>query len=276
MKTIEDLNLVQVWVNPEHLVASAKILMRGHLQRAIAVMDQGRLVGVLTMEMAEGASDDTPSGSIAKKNPTQISANTPLLQVAQTFVDQDLDHAVVMDDSRFVGVITSNILLRELRRTWDPLTGLGWSDRIREWGMERLSRGEEITVLFIDLDKFGLYNKQFGHIVGDRVLRRVAQMLKESVDPHQDVLVRYGGDEFAIASMRTREGAEQLAAKLQERSGTMFLDDSYRPVTFSIGVSGGRRTTPRPDAHVSSMFDELLNSASKDCIARKNKVEELA
>ncbi len=276
MKSLSDLNLVPVWVNPAHWAASARILMKGHGQRALAVMEQGQLLGVVTQEVLESAGDQTPCGTLARRDPILLPHTTSLLQAAQAFVDQDIDYAVVLHDSNLVGVLTSNMLLRELRRSWDPLTGLGWSDRIREWGTEHLAKGEEITVLFIDLDRFGQYNKQYGHIVGDRVLRRVAQMLKDSTDPQTDILVRFGGDEFAIASTRTRGEAEALAQLIKDRSGTMFMEDSYRPVTFSVGISGGRRTLARPDAHVGSMFEELLNAASKDCLARKRPVEELA
>lgn len=276
MKSIHDLNLVPVWVNPQHWVASARILMKGHALRAIPVVEGETVIGVVTMDGIEGLSDQTPCHSALKRSSLTVSPTSGIVQVAQSIVDADVDHAIVMDGGKLVGLVTSNMLLRELRLSWDPLTGLGWSDRIREWGMQRLANGQEVTVVFVDLDKFGQYNKQHGHIVGDRVLRRVAQMLKDSIDPARDILVRYGGDEFAIASTRTRPEAEGLARMIQERSGTLFADDAYRPVTFSVGVSGGRRTNPRPDSHVSSMFDELLNSASRDCLANKRKTEEFA
>ncbi len=269
MKNVEDLRLIPVWVNPTHQIESAVILMKGHGQRAIAVMEGPVLLGVLTMEMAQSLPDAVDVRSIMRKNPAILSPKQVVVKAAQQFVDDDIDVGVVMDDERFYGVVTSNMLLKELRRSWDPLTGLGWSDRLREFGIEQLAKGQEITILFIDLDNFGQYNKLYGHLVGDRVLRRVAQLLKDTVDAQKDVLVRYGGDEFAIVTVRLRSEADDLAALLKERSGSMFLEDAYKPVTFSIGIAGGRRSTLRPDIHVAATFDELLNSASRDALEQK-------
>ena len=271
MKNVEDLRLVPVWVNPSHLVESAIILMKGHNQRAIAVMDGGAMLGVVTMDMAANAVEYTEVRAIMRKNPAVLSPKQVVVKAAQQFVDEDIDVGVVMDEDGFYGVITSNMLLKELRRSWDPLTGLGWSDRLREWGIEHLGNVREITLLFIDLDSFGQYNKLYGHLVGDRVLRRVAQLLKDSVPSKDDVLVRYGGDEFAIGTTRPRAEAEDLAALLKERSGSMFLEDAYKPITFTIGMAGGRRSVIRPEIHVAATYDELITSASRDAMAKKPK-----
>lgn len=271
LKNVEDLKLVPVWVNPGHLVESAIHLMKGHGQRAIAVMEGSVVLGVVSMESAVSAAEGADVRMVMRKNPAIVSPRQLVVKAAQQFVDEDLDIGVVMDEERFYGVITPNMLLKELRRSWDPLTGLGWSDRLREWGIDQLTNGREITILFVDLDKFGQYNKLYGHLVGDRVLRRVAQLLKDSVDPKRDVLVRYGGDEFAIATLRPRDEAEELASRLLDRSGSLFLEDAYQPVTFSIGLAGGRRSTHRPDIHVAAMFDELVNAASRDMLSKKLK-----
>ncbi len=133
--------------------------MKGHGQRAIAVMEGPVLLGVLTMEMAQSLPDAVDVRSIMRKNPAILSPKQVVVKAAQQFVDDDIDVGVVMDDERFYGVVTSNMLLKELRRSWDPLTGLGWSDRLREFGIEQLAKGQEITILFIDLDNFCQYNK---------------------------------------------------------------------------------------------------------------------
>ncbi len=274
VKNVEDLRLVPVWVNPTHRVESALILMKGHNQRAVAVMDGSAMVGVVTMDMATNSDERAEVRTIMRRNPAVVSPKQVVVKAAQQFVDEDIDVGVVMDDDGFHGVITSNMLLKELRRSWDPLTGLGWSDRLREWGIEHLGNGREITLLFIDLDSFGQYNKLYGHLVGDRVLRRVAQLLKDSVDAKEDVLVRYGGDEFAIGTLRPRAEAEDLAALLKERSGSMFLEDAYKPITFTIGLAGGRRSVIRPEIHVAATFDELITSASRDAMAKKPKMKQ--
>lgn len=247
---------------------SALILMKGHGLRAIAVMERGVLLGVLTHDAAAVSASDAMVGDVMRKKPTVLEPDEPVVKVAQQFVEQDVDLGVVMDEARFYGVVTSNMLLRELRRSWDTLTGLGFSDRLREWGIEQLSSGREITILFIDLDSFGEYNKKYGHPVGDRVLKRVAKLLKDSVGD-TDVLVRYGGDEFAIGTLRARAEAEDLATIIKEGSSSLFLEGDYHPVTFSIGIAGGRRSVNRPDIHVAATLDWLITAASRDAMAKK-------
>ncbi|MBL8060703.1 MAG: GGDEF domain-containing protein [Chthonomonas sp.] len=268
MKSLEDLRLVPVWVNPNHTVESALILMKGHGLRAIAVMERGVLLGVLTMDLSAASASDALVGDVMRKKPTVLEPDEAVVKVAQQFVEEDADVGVVMDETRFYGVVTSNMLLRELRRSWDTLTGLGFSDRLREWGIEQLTAGREITILFIDLDSFGEYNKKYGHPVGDRVLKRVAKLLKDSVG-ESDILVRYGGDEFAIGTLRARAEAEDLAASIREGSSSLFIEGDYHPVAFTIGIAGGRRSVTRPDIHVAATLDWLITAASRDAMAKK-------
>lgn len=275
MNGLDDLKLTPVWVNPGHTVQSARILMKGHGVKSIAVVEGPRLLGVVTMETLEGAREDAPCGEFVRPVERMLPHSMTVLQAAQAFVDEDLTHAVVMDGDRFVGLITPNVLIRVLRRSWDPLTGLGWSDRIREWAAEMLSKGEEISILFIDLDNFGAYNKTYGHTVGDRVLRRVSHLLRQMIDPERDLLVRYGGDEFAIATLRHREEAEQLLLKIKEQSGIASDDEPYRPITFTVGLAGGRRSQGRQNVHIASTVEDLLLTASKDCLSRKRRLEEM-
>lgn len=272
MRSLDDLKLTPVWVNPGHQVASALHLLRGHGLRAIGVVEGQALVGLLTLDRAEGAEPEARVRDVMRPAPDALPGTLLVLRAAQEFIDRDVEFLPVDRDGEFIGVVTANMLLRELRRSWDPLTNLGWSDRLREWGTEMLKSGNEITLLFIDLDNFGSYNKLHGHIVGDRVLRRVTQILQEAVDPETDILVRYGGDEFVIGSLRTQPQAVELARNLRERAAAAFVDDLQRPVTFSVGISGGRRSKERENVHYAATLDELINAASKQCMAQKQRV----
>jgi hypothetical protein len=69
-----------------------------------------------------------------------------------------------------------------------------------------------LALLFIDLDDFNQVNDTWGHLVGDRVLQVVAERLSTSVRPN-DLVVRYGGDEFVVAveGARRRRDLERRA-----------------------------------------------------------------
>jgi len=262
---IDELKLIPVWLSSQHLVSTAKYVMDGHRLKAMGIVDEGMFVGIVRRErVASGQGADRVAG-VVEEPVLAVESNMRIEQAAELFVEHDLDYAPVLEEGRFLGMLTSNILLKELRQSRDPLTGLPWSDRLREWGIDRLREGKEITIIFFDLDDFGIYNKRFGHIIGDRVLQFFSNFLKTKVDQESEVLVRYGGDEFAICTFRAQK---EVYALLKEFGASIQEDDSD-PVHFSVGVSGGRRTIERENIHFAATIDNLINLASRDC--QRNK-----
>lgn len=269
LKSIAELRLVSVWLSPEHLVSSARILLAGHRLRALGVVDNGRWLGVVTAEDLAAAREDAALASLVRDWPIQVTPQTPIREVAEILFREMADFAVVVEDGRFFGVATSTMLLGELVRVYDPLTNLPWSDSLRQWGIDKLKEGHEVTLLFLDIDEFGLYNKRFGHVVGDRVLQKVAQVLQSLTDPDADLLVRYGGDEFAIISVRDRAEIEALHLQIERRIAASFATEAEIAITFSVGVAGGRRTRERENIHYMAMLDNLINMASRLCQEQK-------
>ncbi len=278
MKTISELRLLPVWVSPDHLVATARILLSGHRLKALGVVDERRLVGIVTPEELASAPPESQVRTVMLPPQNAVESDASVRGVADQMVREDLDFVPVVSRGAFVGILSSTMLLREMGRTWDPLTGLSWSDRLREWGVEHLKEGREVTIVFLDLDDFGTYNKRFGHIVGDRVLQKVAAMLKECTDESRDALVRFGGDEFAIGTLRTPPETERLIDLMNQRMSGMFVGEGEHPVTFSSGSFGGRRSKERENVHYAATLDSLINLASKDCMKRKasNKLAQQA
>ena len=73
----------------------------------------------------------------------------------------------------------------------------------------------ELSVLFLDLDRFKLVNDRHGHLVGSQALRQLSRVLAECVR-QVDTLARYGGDEFTIVLPDTGEaGAGQVADRIR-------------------------------------------------------------
>lgn len=271
MHHIDDLKLLPVWADPKHLVLTARHIMEGHNLRALSVVQDGAVLGCVTLARLGAAPDMDPIEAYVEPAGPLVQAGTPVRKVAELFVREHIDYAAVVQGERFVGMVTSNLLLRELGRSWDPLTHLPWSDRLREWGVESLKAGKEICIIFVDLNDFGHYNKRYGHIVGDHVLGRVARLLKDSLDQRTDVLVRYGGDEFAIGTTRTLEEAEALMELLKQRMPEASIPEASEPVTFSLGLRGGKRTKERESVHFAATLDNLINLASQECLAQKPK-----
>ncbi len=130
-----------------------------------------------------------------------------------------------------------------------------------------------LSLLFIDIDYFKHYNDVFGHQAGDRVLKDIGKILKNTIR-FGDVAARYGGEEFAIILPDTDEkGALAIAENIRKSiDQTEFIGEESQPndsITVSIGVS----CYP----HRSKNAKELINSAD-DALYRakffnKNRVE---
>ena len=126
----------------------------------------------------------------------------------------------------------------------DPLTGLHnrryLMDRLVQ-EMQRSDRhGEPLAFAMIDLDGFKPINDQFGHVLGDKVLRAVGNVISKSVRV-SDVAARYGGDEFGIILPQTPpEGAMRVCERLLRAISELVLqDESGRSckVTASLGLA---------------------------------------
>ena len=109
---------------------------------------------------------------------------------------------------------------------------------------------EHVSVLMMDLDKFKGINDTYGHDDGDRVLRAVADVLKE-VLRHQDAIARIGGDEFAaILSGVTRREAAEIANRIIKAANQKVIHlgsgDSVA-LKLSIGVCDNQSANSEED-----------------------------
>jgi two-component system cell cycle response regulator len=100
--------------------------------------------------------------------------------------------------------------------------------------------GTQLSLLFLDIDRFKLVNDQHGHLVGSRTLRRLSEVLAQCIR-QVDTLARYGGDEFTILLVDTNlESGLQIAERIRtavERATFETRGAAPLTVTVSIGVA---------------------------------------
>ena len=99
--------------------------------------------------------------------------------------------------------------------------------------------GRELSLIMLDIDHFKRINDVFGHLVGDSVLRAIVASVKDNIR-REDVLTRYGGEEFVLVLPETPyENAFLCAEKLREMIGKaeFRLGDTRIPITVSLGVA---------------------------------------
>ena len=106
-----------------------------------------------------------------------------------------------------------------------------------------VEQGKRFAVLMLDVDYFKLYNDTYGHQAGDACLARVAEVLNTSVRTPEDVVSRYGGEEFVVILFDCEESvAEKVAARIQAGLRNAAIPHSASKVsecvTASMGIAG--------------------------------------
>lgn len=180
-----------------------------------------------------------------KTRETTIGCITTYRKEEEAFSDSELLLLSIFA-SQAVEAIEKTRLLNDLKKqaAYDLLTNIYNKGAVQKRLDEEIKRAERhgrgFSVIFIDIDNFKDFNDQNGHLLGDKLLadftRRLGKHLRKN-----DIIGRYGGEEFVILTPETTLGnAVSLAEKLLSVVvGSLFLtkNGSIKGVSFSAGVS---------------------------------------
>jgi diguanylate cyclase (GGDEF)-like protein len=122
----------------------------------------------------------------------------------------------------------------------DPLTSVANRRAFYDLANLQLNKARRYTTpisfIYLDIDNFKKINDNFGHQVGDKLLRLVADTIENNIRAI-DLIVRFGGDEFGILLAETdAESATRVVGKLKKKLLELVRDNGWS-VTFSIGVA---------------------------------------
>jgi len=173
----------------------------------------------------------------------------------------------------FFVIISS--LLSALRKTAEQEARLARTDHLTgavnsrffydllQMEIDRFQRYKRpFTLAFCDLDNFKTLNDQFGHPMGDHVLRIVVSSARRHLRK-TDVVARLGGDEFAFLLPETSEESARVALTNIQNGLLEEMRQNKWPITFSIGVLTCSVGTHSPDELV-RLADELMYSVKRN------------
>ena len=157
----------------------------------------------------------------------------------------------------------------------DPLTGLFNRRALMRLLKEQMEHAryqfETFSIIMMDIDLFKNVNDEYGHITGDNVIVKIAETLGQNVRKN-DIIGRYGGDEFLILLPRADASVARLVAeRLRTAIATSMMvanNDAVFSVTVSQGVSNYEWGEPRTS--FIARADEMLYRAKNN---NRNRVE---
>ena len=145
-----------------------------------------------------------------------------------------------------IGILRSSLARLDYKASHDELTGLlnrsGYDLLLTEINFD------STYMILFDVDNFKTINDTCGHDVGDKVLVRVARVLKKHFRA-EDYVCRIGGDEFVVFMVRTAKHQHDLiASKIESINHELYIsNDGLPPVTVSVGIAHGSESSGAAD-----------------------------
>jgi len=248
-------------ISPWSSVETAIGTMENSKNSTLPVVDGNQLVGIITSRDIRHAHPNRLVADAMTKNPITVPPKTSLWEAKEKFEQYSVKCLPVVEEGRLVGLVTALQVFIEAGKYIDPMTNLPRAEYIYHKACDLLKNGHEIAIIFIDLDDFGYIDKNYGHVVGDQVLREVANLLRETIPPSV-FLCRYAGDEFALVLTASQIEARELATQILKKiNGHIYCQDIR--LSASAGVAGGRRCgSVRPLSNTRYTVSDLINIAS--------------
>ena len=211
--------------------------------------------------------------------------------ISPYFIEKDLLLIVVFFitvwiTNQFLQTDRKRILELETRANIDGLSGL-YNHRYFHSSLSAEVRScmflhQPLTLLFLDLDAFKEFNDRFGHVNGDRIIAKIAQIMSEKA-PKGAILSRYGGDEFAaILPNYKKEDALQFGELVREAVESIDMvhffaessvDNAHMAEGISLTISVGIAQWNEHTANAMALIQHADDALYRAKLFRKNRVE---
>ncbi len=202
----------------------------------------------------------------------------------KNYVQHDIEHISILNSIISISVSNASLYqeVEQLSYT-DAMTELHnfryFELRLKEEVVRHKRTKSGLSLLILDVDHFKNYNDTLGHPAGDDVLRRLGQILKDTIREN-DIAARYGGEEFAVILPAVhKDGALVLADRIRENiEQSYFEEQEIQPlgkITVSVGVASMPEDTEDYKELITfsdeALYEAKNNGRNRVCLYRKAK-----
>ncbi len=216
--------------------------------------------------------NDSASNSSVSSVVSLLLSSTTSMQIAMEQMKQQIN-----ESKQEISSLQDRLEIATVEALTDPLTGLTNRKGLSMAIEESLSSLEEQSseypcLLMLDIDHFKKINDSFGHLLGDKAIKLVADTLKKQIKG-KDTAARYGGEEFAILLPETElQNARTVAEKIRQVIESMSIkrktdNKEICRMTISIGVS-----RYQPGDTISSFIESADTALYQSKNSGRNKV----
>ncbi len=147
------------------------------------------------------------------------------------------------------------------RRGLDKFMDMHWHNCLRY--------GLSFSIMMLDIDEFKSYNDNYGHLMGDQVIKDVSETIQKSIFRSEDIVGRYGGDEFLILMPNVESsGAEVVAKRILENVMALNIEHAFdsgrRCITLSVGIASLIPTQDKTPQDLIDLADHKMYKAKRN------------
>jgi diguanylate cyclase (GGDEF)-like protein len=284
IKTLESFGLFSRYYEAEDGLEGFKKLLSSPVDIILCDLEMPRIDGFKFLGMMKSRPElqDTPVIMLTGREDRELKIKG-LEQGASDYITKPFDAEELV--ARVKVHLKIKNLQDDLKRTNELLLELSNTDHLtslfnRRYLMEALGKevqrsmrkGGNLSLIILDIDHFKLVNDQFGHLQGDLVLQKVAQLLQKELRNY-DIAARYGGEEFiAVLPDATLEEAVFVANRMRAsvQSAKFSGALSHTSLTVSLGVAMFAKETCATEDDFIKLADDALYRAKAN---GRNRVE---
>lgn len=268
---VEDMQLSQQYLK-DTLQKDYNILCAESGEQALDII-KSQKIDLVLLDIIMPDMDGYELCSLLKLNPDTKDIPIIFISIKDKPQDQVVGFALGAND--YLPKTTHPIVLKarvkhhlEQKKRWDMLVKLSFIDALtgianrryfdetfkKLWNHTLRNKGF-LSILLIDIDFFKEYNDFYGHLAGDKCLRKVANAIKISLSRSCDIAARYGGEEFVVLlPLTARDGAIQIANKIQGNIGLLQIQHRLSDISSFLTVSIGIATIRPKEKFDPSLF----------------------